>query len=296
MASKRVDLQILRIHQELGGETMANETANDWTAVHPPLTRTTMAAAPNTKAALDAVHDLAKTSSPAAMASKNSIASGTPANNYDVVANQYMQELSSPLEAIQTARSLADSITDLATLKQAVCDFNGCNLKKLATNTVFADGQPGAQLVIVGEAPGNNEDLTGVPFCGMSGELLNQMLQTIGFKREEVYITNAVFWRPPGNRRPTDEELEICRPFVERHLQLLNPRVMLLMGATATFSLLREGTGITKIHGSIYDYSNGYMQDSIPTIPLYHPSFLLRQAKRKKEAWFDLLKIAELLA
>lgn len=149
--------------------------------------------------------------------------------------------------------------------------------------------------MIIGEAPGNNEDLTGVPFCGMSGELLNSMLESIGLQRQQVYITNVVFWRPPGNRRPTDEELEICRPLVERHIQLLNPKVIMLMGATSMFSLLRETRGITKIHGTIYEYTNDYMTHAIPTIPLYHPSYLMRQPKRKKEAWYDLLKVDELI-
>lgn len=272
------DLQILKLHQELGAEVMVSEQVNDYTRTPAPVkAKPTSKAKPTTGA-------------------KNvqTITVPLPAQQ-NTIANQYTQELSSPLEAIQTARQLADQLTDLSSLAEAVRNFNGCNLKKLATNTVFADGDAKAKLVIIGEAPGNNEDLTGVPFCGMSGELLNHMLAAIGLKREEVYITNAVFWRPPGNRRPTDEELEICRPFVERHLQLLHPKVIMLMGATSTYSLLREGTGITKIHGSIYDYSNVYMQDSIPTIPLYHPSFLLRQAKRKKEAWYDLLKVLELL-
>lgn len=197
-------------------------------------------------------------------------------------------------EAISEARKLADEATDLAALEAAVRSFNGCSLKKTATNTVFAQGVPTSGTMFIGEAPGADEDRNGVPFCGASGQLLDKMLSFIGLKRSEnFYITNCLFWRPPGNRQPTKEELEICRPFVERHIALINPKRLVLVGGTATSALLNDTRGITRLRGQIFQYRNNYMAHEIPAHVIYHPSYLLRQPLAKKQCWADLLALKD---
>ncbi|MEJ0009611.1 MAG: uracil-DNA glycosylase family protein [Alphaproteobacteria bacterium] len=150
-------------------------------------------------------------------------------------------------DAIASARALADGAKTLAELEAAVRDFDGCILKKTATNTVFAQGVPESGVMFIGEAPGADEDRQGVPFCGKSGQLLDRMLAFIGLVRaENFYITNTLFWRPPGNRQPTPEELDICRPFVEKHIALVDPKLLVLLGGTATKSMLGDTRGITR--------------------------------------------------
>lgn len=194
--------------------------------------------------------------------------------------------------AVADARALADAATSLAELEAAVRDFNGCGLKKTATHTVFAQGVAASRLMFIGEAPGADEDRQGFPFVGVSGQLLDRMLGFIGLSRaENCYITNTLFWRPPGNRQPTAEELEICRPFVEKHIALVNPRMLVLVGGTATKALLNETRGITRLRGQVFSYQNAYMDAAVPVHVMYHPSYLLRQPLAKKQAWADLLAL-----
>ena len=203
---------------------------------------------------------------------------------------------SSIAEAVALARSIADEAADLPALEAAVRNFNGCALKKTATNTVFAQGVAASRLMFIGEAPGADEDRAGVPFCGPSGQLLDKMLGFIGLNRaENFYITNCLFWRPPGNRQPTAEELAICRPLVEKHIALVNPTLLVLVGGTATSTLLNDTRGITRLRGQVFSYTNAYMAASVPVHVLYHPSYLLRQPLAKKQAWADLLNIKESL-
>ena len=203
---------------------------------------------------------------------------------------------SEPLQSIATAiadaRALADAATDLPALEQAVRNFTGCALKKTATTTVFAQGVAASRLMFIGEAPGAEEDRSGVPFCGPSGKLLDLMLSFIGLNRaENFYITNTLFWRPPGNRQPTPEELDICKPFVEKHIALVNPRALVLVGGTATKSVLGDARGITRIRGQVFSYTNQYLEKPIPVHVIYHPSYLLRQPLAKKQCWADLLAL-----
>lgn len=196
----------------------------------------------------------------------------------------------------QESRKIADDITDLAALKLAVHNFTGCNLKKFAQNTVFADGVPEAKIMLVGEAPGANEDIQGVPFCGESGKLLDTMLKTIGLdRRTNIYITNTVFWRPPGNRAPTNEEVNICRPFVEKHIALIQPKLIILVGSVAATALLDNKIPITKLRRQYYQYHNPYLTASIATTAIFHPAYLLRQQEQKEAMWFDLLNIKQYL-
>lgn len=194
------------------------------------------------------------------------------------------------------ARQLADKATTLAELKEYVENFEGCELKQFANNTVFADGNPNAKILLIGEAPGSTEDEQGIPFCGESGKLLDSMLSTIGITRtQNAYITNTVFWRPPANRRPTNDEINICKPFVEKHIALIKPKIIILVGNTAAISLLGKNEGITRIRTNNYSYTNQYLSESIVTTALFHPAYLLRQPMQKKATWFDLLKIKKLL-
>ena len=177
-------------------------------------------------------------------------------------------------------------ISSLEQLKSFISDFKGCELYKSSTNMVFSDGNPKSKIMLIGEAPGHDEDIQGKPFVGRSGKLLDKMLEAIELNREKVYIANIIPWRPPSNRRPTDEEIEICLPFIKKHIELIKPKVLMLLGSTATFALLKNTEGITKIRGKWVDLSINNI--SVPTLPTFHPAFLLRQPAQKKHVWEDL--------
>ena len=165
----------------------------------------------------------------------------------------------------------------------------------MATNTVFCDGNANAKVMVIGEAPGNQEDLEGVPFCGEIGEMLDGMFGAIQMTREDFYITNVIFWRPPGNRRPTTEELAICRPFVERHIQLVNPDILVLVGATAMTAITGVTDPISKVRGELIDFAPAFLPQSIKTFAVFHPSYLMRQTSKKKLAWMDMLSLEKFL-
>jgi uracil-DNA glycosylase family 4 len=209
--------------------------------------------------------------------------------------NMEQQPLVSIAEIVAGAKATAEACKSLKELEKAVKNFDGCSLKKMATNTVFADGDPASEIMIIGEAPGNHEDLQGIPFCGDSGKLLNEMFKAIGFKRENLYITNTLFWRPPGNRRPTEDELSMCKPFVEKHIALMKPKLIVLMGATAMADVLKINEPISKMCGKFFDYKNDYLPKPIKTTVLFHPSYLMRQSSKKRDTWLDLLVIKEFL-
>jgi uracil-DNA glycosylase family 4 len=191
--------------------------------------------------------------------------------------------------ASSDARRIAAGCRTLAELRAAIDAFEGCALKAVATQMVFADGNPEAAVMIVGEAPGAEEDRQGRPFVGQSGQLLDRMLAAIGLDRSSVYITNIVNWRPPGNRLPSAGEIAVSMPFIERHIALKRPRLVLCAGGTAAAALLAAKEGITRIHGRWYDRVYDDMAAPVPTMPTYHPAFLLRQASMKRDVWRDLL-------
>ncbi len=197
-------------------------------------------------------------------------------------------------EVASSARDLAESCADLAALRAALTDFNGCALRKTATNLVFADGDPAAPVMLIGEAPGRDEDLRGLPFVGRSGQLLDRMLASIDLDRSTVYITNLLPWRPPGNRKPTTAEMTICLPFLERHIALQNPKVLVFLGSTAAGALLGVTDGIMRLRGRWLNYDLDGR--TVPALPMFHPAFLLRQPARKREAWADLLMLHDRLA
>jgi uracil-DNA glycosylase len=200
-----------------------------------------------------------------------------------------------PPEAAEVAaRTLAESAADLETLRSVMAGFDGCALKRTATQLVFADGVPGSKVMFVGEAPGGDEDRIGRPFVGRAGQLLDRMLGAIGLDRGHVYIANVVPWRPPGNRTPTLQETQACLPFIRRQIELADPECLVCLGASAVQTLLGVQGGITRARGSWFDYA----RDSGPPIralAMFHPAYLLRQPAHKRLAWADMRALASAL-
>src|SRR5690242_18471953 len=199
--------------------------------------------------------------------------------------------LASAPAVLQSTRELAAAARDLTELAEALAAFDGCPLKKTAMNLVFGDGNPAARVMLIGEAPGADEDRAGKPFVGVSGQLLDRMLGWIGLDRTSVYITNVIYWRPPGNRAPTPAEVASCQPFVERHVELVAPAVMVAVGGAAAKMLLQRNDGITRLRGRWHLYESAGTRGAIPLMPLYHPAYLLRQPAQKRDAWRDLLTL-----
>ncbi|MEM9330000.1 MAG: uracil-DNA glycosylase [Pseudomonadota bacterium] len=193
----------------------------------------------------------------------------------------------------ETAREAANSAKDLEALRNIMSAFTGCNLKRTAKNTVFADGNPHSGVMFIGEAPGRDEDLQGLPFVGRAGQLLDRMLSAINLDREKAYITNVIPWRPPGNRTPTPQETEICRPFIERHIELVKPKVIILLGGSSAKTLLQTKDGIMRLRGKWSEVETPHSQTK--AMPTLHPAYLLRQPAHKKLAWQDFLKVRQLL-
>ncbi len=199
--------------------------------------------------------------------------------------------LVSARQAGETARSLAAAAKTVAELRAAVELFDGCALKLTANRTVFADGNPDARLMIVGEAPGADEDRQGLPFVGQAGKLLDRMLAAIGLDRSGAYITNIIYWRPPGNRNPTGAEIAACLPFLERHIALVRPAVLVLAGGVAAKAVLNTTDGIMRLRGRWFVYQVPGLDQPVPTRAIFHPAYLLRSPAQKREAWRDLIAI-----
>lgn len=196
--------------------------------------------------------------------------------------------------ACKNARELCEKATSLEELKQLVNGFDGCALKFNAKSTVLGSGNPQAQILIVGEAPGADEDRLGLPFVGRSGHLLDKMLAAIGVNRESVYITNILPWRPPGNRTPTDGEVAVCLPFLKRQIELIKPQVLLLLGGSAANAVLDNAEPISKMRGKWYEYK---LPDKtvVQALASFHPAFLLRNSAQKAKAWADFLRMLKKL-
>ena len=192
-------------------------------------------------------------------------------------------------------REAAGRADGIDALRAAFEAFDGCPLKETATNFVFADGTPSAPLMFIGEAPGAEEDRRGLPFVGPAGRLLDRMLAAIGRGREDAYITNILPWRPPGNRNPTDSEISACLPFVERHIALAAPRIVVAAGGTAAKALLGRREGIMRLRGRWFDHPAPGAAGPIPLRAVFHPAFLLRRPGQKREAWQDLIAIKKRL-
>lgn len=195
--------------------------------------------------------------------------------------------------AILEAQKLAAAAQSLDELRAALAGFDGLAIKKTATQMVFSDGNPAAPIMLVGEAPGADEDRIGKPFVGVSGQLLDRILAAIGIDRAHadaahaIYISNILNWRPPGNRTPTDSEIDISRPFIERHIALAQPKLLIFCGGVAAKGLLRSADPVSRLRGRWHDF-NG-----IPAIATYHPSYLLRTPSQKKAVWADMLTLQQ---
>jgi DNA polymerase len=198
-----------------------------------------------------------------------------------------------PEAAAMEAREAARSAATLEDLRAILEGFDGCALKATATQLVFSDGNPQARLMLVGEAPGRDEDRGGRPFIGRSGKLLDRMLAAIGLDRTSVYIANVVPWHPPGNRTPTPQETEICLPFIRRQIELADPDILVCMGGPSSQALLGQ-SGITKIRGRWFPFDTGRRE--IRAMPTFHPAFLLRSPLQKRFAWRDFLAIKKALS
>jgi DNA polymerase len=188
------------------------------------------------------------------------------------------ERLSAPSEA-----------ASLAELEALVAAFEGCALKRTAKSLCFARGSDSASIMLIGEAPGRDEDLQGKPFVGRAGQLLDRMLASIGLSDEHVYITNTVYWRPPGNRTPSPEEIEACAPFLARQIELLSPRVLVLLGGAAAKTMLGVSEGIMRLRGKWLNYASA--NGDIPALATLHPAYLLRNPAAKRLAWRDLLAL-----
>jgi uracil-DNA glycosylase len=196
--------------------------------------------------------------------------------------------------AVRLARERAAAAHSLDALKDALTTFDGCALKATARQLVFADGNPQARVMMVGEGPGAEEDQQGLPFVGRAGQLLDRMLAAIGLDRTQVYIANIVPWRPPGNRTPTPQEVAACLPFIERQIALSSAEFLVCLGATPTIALLNQKDGITRLRGRWFDYKAG--DRPVQALATLHPAFLLRQPLQKRFAWRDFLDLRERLS
>ena len=199
-----------------------------------------------------------------------------------------------PAQGAADARETAAAAGDLGSLRAALEEFEGCALKQTATNLVFARGNPDAPVMFIGEAPGAEEDREGLPFVGASGRLLDRILSFIGLDEQSVYITNIIFWRPPGNRSPTDAETAACLPFVRRHIALVRPRLLVTLGRPAMNTVLGLNSGINRARGCWVEYGEG-LETPIPAMPTFHPAYLLRNPAQKRETWMDFLSLREKL-
>ncbi len=290
--TKREIAEILQFYLDNGSEEIISEVAQNHFLVRDQLKKSD---AKNTiiSANNSAKKNIAK---PYNSTSEALSALAKKQNNSQNFAAEDLGKFASLNDIIASAKKAAQEAKNLTELRQAIENFEGCNLKKMATKTVFSDGNPNAKIMLIGEAPSNLEDLQGIPFCDDSGKILDEMFKAIHMSRtENFYITNVIFWRPPGNRRPTDEELAICRPFVERHIQLLNPEILVLVGSTAMNSVLGVNDQISNVRGQFFDFAPQFLSRSIKSFVIFHPSYLMRQPTKKKIAWLDMLTLEKFL-
>ncbi|EJF86634.1 uracil-DNA glycosylase [Bartonella rattimassiliensis] len=203
-------------------------------------------------------------------------------DNHPLHNSRVIQNEPAAIESAKNAKTLDE-------LKSALLAFNGCSLKLTAKNTCFSDGTAGSPLMLIGEAPGREEDLQGIPFVGKAGMLLNKILASIGLTRNNVYIANTIPWRPPGNRTPTPREVALCRPFIERHIYLARPRVLIALGGVAAQLLTGSQNGIIRTRGKWHIYESEDIK--IPVMPTFHPAYLLRTPSQKKLTWMDFLEV-----
>ena len=198
--------------------------------------------------------------------------------------------IASTSAALKNAEEACAKATTLDELRDILACFEGCNLKKTATNTVFGDGCKSARIMLIGEAPGADEDRQGKPFVGRCGKLLDKMLKAIDIERSACFITNVLPWRPPGNRPPTDDEIAVCLPFLKKQIELVNPDYVLILGGIALKSVLDCSDSISRVRGKWLEYKLSN-DKTVQVLATYHPSYLLRSSAQKAKSWADLLKL-----
>jgi uracil-DNA glycosylase len=236
----------------------------------------------------------AEVARPKAEASAAATARSVPARERELASRAAAAVPTSPDAAVMAARAAAKSAASLEELRAMLERFEGCALRATATQVVFADGNPQARVMFVGEAPGRDEDIEGLPFVGRSGKLLDCMMAAIGLDRTSVYIANIVPWRPPGNRTPTPQESAICLPFTLRQIELADPDILICLGNPSTQTLLNSKDGILKTRGRWFSFHTGTRE--IRAMATLHPAYLLRQPLQKRLAWRDFLAIKKALA
>lgn len=287
----RAALALLEFYRDAGCDEAIGEVALDRTSLPPPRRALPVSSPrPPERPAERLAERPVQRPAISAAAPDRARAPAPPAPQLRAPPTPQLLAASAARTAAEAAAAACGTVEELA---RAVAEFDGCALRRTATKTVFARGNPKAPLMLIGEAPGREEDEKGLPFVGESGQLLDRMLAAIGRPEGSYYISNVVFWRPPGNRDPSPEELQICRPFVDRHIALVQPRILVLVGRHATGSLLNSSQGIKRLHGRWQSFPSG--ADEIPALPMFHPAFLLREPWMKREAWRDLLTLSEKL-
>jgi len=206
------------------------------------------------------------------------------ANNREDINKVHSLEINSNLEHDSNELSEINTLKDLQSFIE---NYDECELSHTARSTVFCDGNVDAEVMLIGEAPGNQEDIEGNPFVGKSGQLLDKILETININRTNCYISNIIPWRPPGNRNPTAEEISMCLPFIKKHIELVNPKILLLVGSISSKSILNKNLGITKLRGEWHIYKEGNIE--VPALPIFHPAYLLRRPNNKSYVMRDIL-------
>lgn len=207
-------------------------------------------------------------------------------------------DINKTMNLISQTNTKLEKVQELSTLYEEIRNYSGCTeIREFANNIVISDGiSLNPEIMLIGEAPGEAEDNSGIPFCGRSGALLDNIMESIGISRQKnCYITNAVFWRPPNNRRPTKDEILECQPFVQKHIALIQPKIIMMVGATALCSLFGNKYTMNDLRGQTIEYQNNFMEKPILATAIYHPSYLLRVPSKKKEMWYDLYRIQNFL-
>jgi len=276
MARDQAARELLAFYREAGVDALLDEMPLDRFAAN----GTTAASASRTDSAL-----------PTPEARAGATGRALPAREREVVSRP--APAFPPEAAVMAAREAAKSAATLEQLRAMLERFEGCALRTTATQLVFADGNPQARVMFVGEAPGRDEDIEGLPFVGRSGKLLDRMIAAIGLDRSKAYIANVIPWRPPGNRTPTPQETQICLPFIQRQIELVNPDVLVTLGNPSTQTLLSTREGIMKTRGKWFDYDTGTR--TIRAMATFHPAYLLRSPSYKRMSWQDLRTIAKAL-
>ena len=268
MTEDMSEKQILEWYISAGVDTICGDTP--WESV------------PDAPKKVSPLSDVSKTVSPSSSSSSSEVRPATT------------ELAQATVVACQNARQICAKAETLAELKEIVESFDGCSLKLTANKTVFGYGSATADLLLIGEAPGADEDRSGIPFVGRSGHLLDKMLQAIQIRREDCFVTNVLPWRPPGNRTPTEGEIAVCLPFLKKQIDLVKPKIILILGGSAANALLDNGEPISKLRGKWLEYktTNG---TKIPVLASYHPAFLLRSGGQKAKVWSDFIRVKQKL-